>query len=436
MDRPKLTLRVTPRLILTPRLRQAIMLLELTLPELKVYLSQETANNPLLQSSKKGPEESAIRNYSNPISTPTSYETSESFLHAQADREPSLYDYLNRQLRMSDLNAEELLTAEEIIPCVDSNGYLRITPDALSRRLGCSAEKIINILNAIKHLDPPGIGAKDLQECLLIQLESNRETQSPSYQIIKHCFKELVKNKYCLIAKKLKITQSQVQSAVREIRRLNPRPGSGFSMETPARVTVDVIISKVKNKIEVTLNQETLPRLRINDSYQEILRDSQASDETKQFIKKHLCGAQWLIKALKQRNQNILRVVREIAKIQKRALFHDIADVRPLALKDIAQKTNLHLSTVGRIVRNKYASTPQGTVKLKDLFSTKYHAQNGNSISGKNIAAKIKNIATSTNKPLTDQEIAGILQKGGILISRRTVTKYRNKLRIPPSFFR
>src|SRR3989338_6696208 len=171
MDKPKLTLQAAPKLILTPRLRQAITLLELTLPELKAYLSQEAANNPLLQSSKKGPAESATHNYSNPISTHISYETGESFLRAQADKEPSLYDYLSRQLRMSDLNAEELLTAEEIIACIDSNGYLRITPYALSHRLGCSADKIDNILNVIKHLDPPGIGAEDLQECLLIQLE-------------------------------------------------------------------------------------------------------------------------------------------------------------------------------------------------------------------------------------------------------------------------
>ena len=421
MDKPKLTLRATPKLILTPRLRQAITLLELPLPELKEYLSREAANNPLFHS---------------PIPSSRSYEADESSLRAQADKEPSLHDYLSRQLRMLNLNAEELLMAEEIIACIDGNGYLRVTPDVLSRRLGCPVDKIIDILNIIKYLDPPGIGAKDLRECLLIQLKSKEKTGALSYQIVERCFKELTRKKYGLIAKKLKRTESAVVSAIGEIKRLNPRPGSDFSMETPARVTVDVIINKVKNKIEITLNQETLPRLRVNNSYQEILRDSEVSSETKQFIKKHLYDARWLIKALNQRNQNILKVAHEIAGIQKRALFHDISAVRPLTLKDIAQKTNLHLSTVGRIVKNKYASTPQGTIKLKDLFSIKYHAQNGNYISGKNIAAKIKNIATSANKSLTDQKIADILQKEGILISRRTVAKYRNKLRIPSSFFR
>jgi len=440
MDKPKLTLQAAPKLILTPRLRQAITLLELPLPKLKAYLSQEAANNPLFQSSKEGlkeslqreslPEPSAIIPSSRP------YEADESSLRAQTDKEPSLHDHLSRQIRLSDLNAEGLLAAEEIIACIDSNGYLRGTPEALSRRIDCPVEKIINILNAIKYLDPPGIGAKDLQECLLIQLKSKDKTGSLEFKIIERCFKELTKKKYGLIAKKLKKAESAVRSAIKEIKRLNPRPGADFSQEISIRVTPDVIIDKRKNKIEVTLNQENLPCLRVNDSYQEILQDGEASNETKQFIKKHLVNARWLIKALNQRNQNILKVTREIAKIQKRALFQDISEVRPLTLKDIAQKTNLHLSTVGRIVKHKYALTPRGTVRLKDLFSVKYPTKSGNPISGKNIAAKIKNIAAFANKPLTDQKIADILQKGGILISRRTVAKYRDRLRIPPSFFR
>lgn len=436
MDKPRLTLKAAPKLILTPLLRQAIALLGLSLPRLKTYLEEEMANNPLFQSSKESLAESAMRGYSNSRPTLVSNEADESFLRAQADKEPSLYDYLSQQLKMSDLNAEELLIAEEIIACIDSNGYLHISPAALSRRLGCLTEKIINISNTIKYLDPPGIGAKDLQECLLIQLKSKDKTEPLEFQIIERCFKELTKKKYGLIAKKLKRTESEVRSAIEKIKRLNPRPGSNFSQEISIRVVPDVIINRRKNKIEITLNQESLPRLRINDSYQEILRDNEVSSETKQFIKKHLCNARWLIKALKQRNQNMLIVAREIAKIQKRALFQDISAIHPLTLKDIARETGLHLSTVGRIVKNKYASTPQGTVKLKDLFSAKYHTQNGNFISGKNIAAKIKNIAASANKPLTDQKIADMLQKEGILISRRAVAKHRGKLRIPPSYFR
>jgi len=440
MNKPRLIPKAAQKLLLTPQIRQAITLLELPLQKLKVYLEQEVANNPLLQSSKEdllaSLQGKAMYNLSTPIPTSTSYEENESFLLAQTDKVPSLHDYLSQQLRISNLNAEELAIAEEIISCIDNYGYLRISPESLSERLNSPIERISDVLSIIKNLDPSGVGAKDLQECLLIQLKNKGKTQSPSYQILDRCFKELTKKKYGLIAKKIKITEAEVQSAIAEIKRLNPRPGSNFSQEVSIRVTPDVVINKKKGKIEITLNQKTLPRIQINNSYREILRDSEVSNETKQFVKKYLCNALWLIKAANQRNQNILKVVREIVKIQKRALFQDVSLARPLTLKDIAQKTDLHLSTVGRIVMNKYASTPQGTIRLKELFSAEYHSQNGVSISGKNIAAKIKNITVSSTNPLTDQKIADMLQKEGICISRRTVAKYRNKLRIPPSFFR
>lgn len=421
MNKPGLTLKITPRLILTPNLRQAITLLELPMAGLRKYIEEETAKNPLFQ---------------HPGQFSHSYGTEDRFSPAQADKGPSLYDYLNQQLRLSGLTAEELQAAKEISSGIDNNGYLRDRPDELSRRLGLPLEKIYNIINTIQSLEPSGIGAKDLRECLLIQLKNADKTGSLEFQIVERCFNELAKRKYGLISKKLKRTETEILLALKEIKRLNPRPGSGFSRETPIRVIPDVIIGKEKGGIKITLNRQMLPELELNDSYLEILRDSRTSKQTKQLIRKHLSNARWLIKAISQRNQNMLKVAREIAKRQSRAIFQDISHLRPLTLEDIARKTGLHISTVGRIVKDKYISTPRGAIKLKELFSTKHYSKHGNPISAGNIAAKLKKIISRAKTPLTDREIAGILQKEGIPVSRRTVAKYRDKLRIRPSFLR
>jgi len=435
MHEQRLLHKTTTKLILTPQLKQAISLLELPFHKLKTYLEYEAAHNPLFQSSKEDMlaclQEKPSRN-----SSVANHNGDELLTQLVQDKPIGLHDHLCQQLRISNINNETLTIAEELVTYVDGLGYLRLSPESLSKRLDCDVTKIEEALNIIKSLDPAGVGAKDLQECLLIQLKNKGQIQSLAYQIISRYFKELARKEYHLIAKRLKIDEKQVKSTLKEIKALNPKPGVSYTHETVLPIIPDAYISGKKNKIEITVNQEALPTFRINDSYQEILHDIDTPDETKQFIRERLRNALWLIKTFSQRNQNILKVVREIAKIQKHAIFKDISATKPLTLKVIAQKTGLHLSTVGRIVAHKYISAPRGTIKLKDLFSVKYRSKDGKLVSAKHIAAKIKDITASAKIPFTDQKIADTLQKEGIIISRRTVAKYRNKLRIPPSFFK
>jgi len=435
MHEQRLLHKTTLKLILTPQLKQAISLLELPFHKLKTYLEYEAAHNPLFQSSKEDMlaclQEKPSRN-----SSVAKHNGDELLTQLLQDKPIGLHDHLCQQLRISNINNEILMIAQELITYVDDLGYLRLSPESLSKRLDCDVTKIEEALNIIKSLDPAGVGAKDLQECLLIQLRNKGRIQSLAYQIVSRCFKELAQKKYHLIAKRLKISEEQIKSTLKEIKALNPKPGASYNYETALPIISDAYISGKKNKIEITVNQEALPGFKINDCYQEILRDIDTPDETKQFIREHLHNALWLTKTLSQRNQNILKVVREIAKIQKHAIFEGISATRPLTLKVIAQKTGLHLSTIGRIVAHKHVSTPQGTIKLKDLFSVKYRSKGGKPVSAKHITVRIKDIAASAKIPLTDQKIADTLREEGIIISRRTVAKYRNKLRVPPSFFR
>jgi len=436
MREQRLLHKITLKLILTPQLKQAILLLELPFHKLKTYLEHETAHNPLFQSSKKEDILACLQEKPLRSSSVTSRNGDEFLMQLLQDKPIGLHDHLSQQLRISNINNEILTIAEELVTYVDDLGYLRLSPESLSKRLDYDVKKIKEAFNIIKTLDPDGVGAKDLQECLLMQLKNKGQIQSLAFQIVSHSFKELAQKKYHLIAKKLKVSEKQVKSALKEIRALNSKPGASYTHEMALPIIPDAYISRKKNKIEITINQKALPSLKINDCYQEILKDNDTPVEIKQFIKEHLHNALWLTKTLTQRNLNILKVVREIAKIQKHALLEDISATQPLNLKTIAQKTGLHLSTVGRIVAHKYISTPKGTIKLKDLFSVKYRSKDDKPVSAKYIAVRIKDISASAKIPFTDQKIADTLQKEGIIISRRTVAKYRNKLHIPPSFFR
>lgn len=203
-------------------------------------------------------------------------------------------------------------------------------------------------------------------------------------------------------------------------------------------LVTNVIVEPSKGKLNIALNEEELPNLKINSQYKKLLKDPDTSEEIRHFIKERIRDGVWLIKAIEQRQKNILKVVREIFKIQRRAAVTELSNIKPLTLKEIASKSGLHLSTVARIVANKYVSTPHGTVQLKEFFGTKYISKEGKLYSDKNISAKIKTIIYRENKgkPLPDQAISAVLGDEGIKVSRRTVAKYRDKLKIPPSFLR
>ena len=444
MGTHKLTPHVSPKLRVTTKLIQALHLLKLTTPALKEYLDKSILENPLLQPADLEDLYSNIksllfsgRNSTDKTRLITADKISNYAENLQSDT-VSLHDHLLLQLKTSFLNDDELTIGEDIIECLDSNGYLTSSLAELSQKHNKPIQIAEKILNVIQTFDPPGVGARSLQECLLIQLKINGLEDSVSYKIVKSFFKELSRKKLDTISKDTGASIEKVRKAVKIITSLNPKPGAVFSRDKNVTVIPDIILTKHKNHLKIELNEKELPSLNINSNYLKLLQDQNASQEVKQFITERLKNALWLIKATEERRNNIIKVMNAIVKIQKQAILIGFSHIKPLTLTEIAKISNLHHSTISRIVANKYALTSQGTIKIKDLFSGKYELSDGSAISSKNILSKIQRIIIKGNKkiPLTDKAIADILQKDGIRISRRTVAKYRKKLNIASSFFR
>ncbi len=396
----KLSHKLTQRLLITPQLKQAIRLLQLSYLELKNYVEQKIAENPLLQPCQENELKSGIeRMLREPIPSSQNDKTIISnrdelpdFSEIQSQDTPTLETHLLHQLRMSLLNDDELRVGEEIIARLDENGYLRENIEALAADLKCSHVKIQKALKTIQTLEPYGVGAINLQDCLLIQLRNNEQEYSLAFRIVESYFKELARKNYGLLAKKLRVSLNAVEEAVKQITSLNPKPGAVFSCDKNIAITPDLIIERDKGRLKVSLNETGIPKLRINNHYKKLLQDPRTHDEVQKFIKNNIKNGLWLINARGQRKKNVIKVARQIVKIQKVAIVSGLSQTNPLTLKDIAVKTNLYISTVGRIVANKYALTPQGTIKLKEFFGTKYIARNGNIYSNKYLMAKIKHV--------------------------------------------
>src|SRR3989338_9219378 len=396
MRNHNLSPRVSPKLRVTAKLIQALNLLKLATPALKEYLDKSISENPLLQASDLESLYSNIKTliFSDHDRVSTTHLTASGEISDYAQNIESasinLHDHLLHQLKTSFLNDNELTIGEDII------------------------------------------------ECLLIQLKIKTMEHSLAYVIVKSFFKELARKNISLVAKKTGNSTDKLKEAMKIITSLSPKPGTVFSRDENLTVIPDAIITKHKNCLRVKLNEKELPSLNINLNYLKLLRDQNTSQEVKQFITERLKNAIWLKKAMEERRNNVLKVIHAIVKIQRDAILRGLSYLKPLTLTEIAKISSLHHSTVSRIVANTYASTPQCTIRIKDLFSGKYKLSDGSVISSKRILLKILDITLMGNKktPLTDRAMADILRKNGIQISRRTIAKYRKKINIPSSFFR
>ena len=431
----RLAIRPSHKLIVTPQLRQAISLLQLPHAAFKEYLQKKQSENPLLQFDGNEPLIDKIR-----ATVKRAKEEQETPPAEQiAAPAPSFQDHLLHQLRMSLADESQLFIAEELVEQLDGNGYLRISLEEFSKEKDFSPGQAQEVLEVIQALEPYGVGARDLRECLLIQLRNQGEEKSLAYQIVSHCFKELSQKKYQEISQKLKVSLVSIQSALKRISRLNPKPGAFFLKEERNMAVIpDIFVETHRNTYKIIFKDTELPALKINPEYKRLLGNPELSEETREFIQGQLKNALWLVRAVDQRKENLRKVVQTIVQIQKDALLKDLSLFKPLTLNQVAEKTHLHLSTVSRLISNKYAATPQGTYSLKSFFSGKFQTRHGEPASSRNIFSRIQQFLSNeeNEKPLTDQMIAESLRQEGISISRRTVAKYRSRLKIPSSFLR
>jgi len=311
--------------------------------------------------------------------------------------------------------------------------------EEIASALGVDVAKVEKVLSIIRTFDPPGIGARDLRECLLTQIEQAGMRDSLAYVLVRDHLDDLLKKRYAEIARKLKKTIKEIQKAADVIGKFDPRPGARYSQEEPRYIIPDLIVEKVDDDYIVEINDRNIPRLRINRAYRDILTNAKSrSKEEHDYVVDKLNSARWLINTIEQRRQTMLKVMQAILEAQRGFFDKGVEHLKPLTLQEIAERVGLHESTVSRVTSNKYVQTPRGVFELKFFFSTGLKTDDGDVASSRRIKTRIAEMIEKEDKrhPLSDQEIARRLKEEGFLVARRTVAKYRDQLGLLPARMR
>jgi RNA polymerase sigma-54 factor len=463
-------LKLTQQLIMTPQLQMAIKLLQLSRLELMETIRQELEENPALEEIQEAPSdenqaeavdrtsddtgatqevtmEEKIRddidwgNYLGEYNAPGRFQVeseskeSPKFEAFIAPKE-SLNQHLLWQLLMTLPTKEEEKIGSVIIGNLNSDGYLDVTVEELSRMSESKPEKVEAVLALIQKFDPIGVGARDLKECLLLQAKDLKVDNTLVSEIIKNHLSHLEKKNYKAICRALKTNMDNIISAVNIIRGLEPRPGRQFSDENPQYITPDIFVYKFDEEFVIMLNDDGMPKLRVNSFYKKSLsRNQKISADAEDYIQDKLRSAAWLIKSIHQRQKTIYRVMDSILKFQREFFENGIAHLKPMVLRDVAQDISMHESTISRVTTNKYAFTPQGIFELKYFFNSSIRRMHGGAIASASVQEKIRQIIASEDpgKPYSDDKISQLLKESHINIARRTVAKYREILNVLPS---
>jgi len=351
----------------------------------------------------------------------------------------SLYDYLMWQLRVSALDGKDKEIGESLIGNMDDNGYLTATVEEIAQNLQVSPEQVEHLLAVIQTFDPTGVGARDLTECLLIQL-AGRGLKDPIYrEILTKHFEHLGQQKFREIARALNVAEERVMQAFREIRRCEPKPGRSITKETPSYVEPDIVVKKVDNALLYFLNEGDLRHLRINNYYKRLLDSAETlKDKEREYYREKYRSAVWLIRNIERRKGTILRVTEAIMEFQKEFLEKGPEFIRPLTLREIAEVVGMHEATIARVTANKYVETPRGLFSLKYFFSSSLDREDGSTASSRSVKEMIRKLVAEEDPkvPLSDSAIAKTLKDRGFQIARRTVAKYRDSLKILPANLR
>jgi RNA polymerase sigma-54 factor len=354
-------------------------------------------------------------------------------LESTVTRRPSLADHLEWQLHLSGAHAAEVEAARWIIGNLDEDGYLCASVEELGRQSGQPLSVVESALARVQDLDPPGVAARDLRECLLLQVRLLGLEDRLVREILEHHFEALERRDLRGLSRALGVPLERVAAAARAIGTLEPRPGRAYGGDDPIYITPDIYVYKVGDDFHIVLNEDGLPKLRVNRLYREVLaRGGSASRDTREYVQEKLRSALWLIKSIHQRQRTIYRVMESIIKHQREFFDRGVQHLRPLNLRDVAEDIGMHESTVSRVTTNKYAHTPQGIFELKYFFNSSISRTDGDSIASESVKEKIRRIigAEDRRRPLSDQRIAEMLKSANIDIARRTVTKYREAMNI------
>ncbi|SME91418.1 RNA polymerase factor sigma-54 [Pseudobacteriovorax antillogorgiicola] len=474
----KQSLKLSQQLLMTPQLQQAIKLLQLSRLELEEFVTQQLAENPVLEegvvesheekiqvereaerteaqavsdhmaeagkivddSGERGSEQDWESYLNRPEKAPTpSTQTAskdDDFPnHENLSRAGTLNDFLLSQLGETDLDEQERSLAMLIIGNIDERGYLQSPIEDLAQVAGVSADEVEDILDVVQRMEPVGVGTRDLKECLQVQLRLGRLRNGIVEKIVEDHIPDLETRNFQAIAKALKISLESVIENVQIIAELEPVPGRQFGGMETQYVVPDVYVFKVSGEWIVSLNEEGLPHLRISKVYEDMIESMAQGSEEKEYINDKMKSASWLIKSIQQRQRTILRVTEKLVERQKDFFEKGIEYLKPMVLRDIAEDIEMHESTISRVTSNKYVHTPQGIFELKYFFNSSVSRAGGDDLASASVKKMIADIikAEDPKKPLADQKIVDILDERGIQLARRTVAKYREQMGILPS---
>jgi len=465
----KLELGLRLKQTLAPQLIQSLKMLQMPILKLEQVLRHELSTNPMLEEvetleqtdeQQDEPTESAAEIQEPPEPEPAKKddfdwenyfdegsefvpkgfsEQSEESWERTSVAEATLYDHLTEQLKLSKLPAEDVEIGEFIIGNLDASGLLTMSVEELAEALKVPAEAVERVLKVVQGFDPPGVGARDLRESLLIQLEQRGLSDSLSARIVTEHWHELDRKTHMQLARALGVPIERVREAMEELRTLSPRPAQGRFTTPAVPVVPDLVVDRIDDEYVVYHNDRNLPRLRVTAAYKDIMRrGSKSPAETKKYVKDKLEQARWLLNAINQRRSTMTRVMESIIEEQKEFFEKGPNFLKPLRMGDIADKVGMNVATVSRVSKDKYVQTPQGVREIKSFFTGGVEMAEGEPMSKRNVKTRISELIGSEDSanPLSDQEIYKKLQSEGIKLARRTVTKYREELKLPSARFR
>ncbi|MCD6384486.1 RNA polymerase factor sigma-54 [Candidatus Sumerlaeota bacterium] len=482
--------KLAQKLVITPRMQLSLKLLQLNRMELEELTRQELEQNPFLESvemetgttqstsedgaSNPAPSVSRVEEIANsieaaesqdttlpdsytpsfdrvdvdwddyyndsenPVYTGTAEGSEESDFTQYTPATPTLYEHLYRQLRVSPLEGKDFEIGKYIIGSLNHNGYLTARVEDIAQKFATTVENVERVLQVVQGFEPTGIAARDIKECLQLQLKDRGEQNPLVFKILNEYFDLLMQRKLDVIATKLGVKKKVVEQVYNEISHLDPRPARNFGSEQPHYIVPDIIVEKDNGQYHIYLNDDASTHLRINSYYRNLLRNKRLDKEARKYAEKKYRGALWLIRNIERRRDTILRVTRAIIDEQKEFLDKGIEYLKPLTLREIAEKVGMHESTIQRVTTGKYVQTPRGLYELKFFFSSGVDTSDGTTTSSTSVKDRIRQIIAEEDhsKPLSDQKIAELLRKEGINIARRTVAKYREQLKILPAKLR
>jgi RNA polymerase sigma-54 factor len=480
----KLYQKLSQQLVMTPQLRQAIKILQVSRAELETLIDEEMAENPVLEEGLEPvPDEEQPRtdeaeltpgngadewpetpeqrettteiepnermgeidwkeyldNYSNDwhgsSSTPADYDDEKRPpIENTLVRSPSLTEHLIWQLRMTGMDPVQESVAALLIGNMDKDGYLQVDIEDVAFQTRQDLDVVEEAVCRLQALDPPGVGARDLRECLLLQIRAAGKEDSVAAHIVRDHLALLESKRYDKIVKELGCPIEEVVDAAHYIATLEPKPGRNFGEGDIRYITPDVFVQKIGDEWVVTLNDDGLPRLRVSNFYRRVLGET-ATGDAKRYVQEKMRAAAWLIKSIQQRQRTLYLVTQSIVRFQREFFEHGISHLKPLVLKDVAMDIGMHESTVSRATANKYVHTPQGTVELKFFFTSSLQREDGDEVSAESVKERIREIVAGEDPrhPLSDQHIAKMLAGEHVGIARRTVAKYREMMGLLPS---